>query len=115
MDNIHMEIILRKPVAKMLVELWGTDRLRWEKHLTRWLGFEVTLPKFFWEITLALSRDKTPKVLSIDCRKASGWMSVFYEYNLNRDLTKYIEITILRKCKNIRNNRGFSREWRKSA
>jgi len=100
-----MTIRIRKPVARELIKLWAEDPLSWENGLSNWMGFEVKLPRFFWEIHLNLSRDRLPTLLTLKCDKKEGWLSVFYEYNLNRDLKKYAEITIIRRCKMIRNNR----------
>ncbi|MES0490191.1 MAG: hypothetical protein ABUK01_09375 [Leptospirales bacterium] len=110
-----MDIILRKPVARMLVELWGSDRVLWEKYLSNWMDFEITLPRFFWQVSLNVNNDRLPRVLTLNCRKSQGWLSVFYEYNLKRDLARFIELMILRKCKTIRNNRGFTRQWKEIA
>ena len=105
-----MIIRIRKPVARVLVELWEEDPITWENGLTNWIGFKIKLPRFFWEIHLNLSRDRLPTQLTLQCNKTEGWLSVFYEYNLNRDLKKYVEITIIRRCKMIRNNQQSYRQ-----
>lgn len=47
---------------------------------------------------------KLPNKLTVECQPEKGWFSVFYSYNLNGDLKKYMEIMLVRKCKSARRN-----------
>lgn len=94
-----MQIRLYKPVSLYLLKKLDNKQILWESQLSRWLGFKVTLPKYFWEIHLFMVHNKIPATLTIECHIDKGWYSVFYSYNLKGDLKKYMEITLARKCR----------------
>jgi len=99
-----MKIRLYKAVFLVLLNRFGNNQLKWERHLSQWTGVRINLPKYFWEVHLYIINDKTPKFLTIDSAPEKGWHSVFYSYNLKGDMQKYIELCIIRKCKQYRNN-----------
>ena len=94
-----MKIRLRKPLGAALVVLWGEERLTWEETMSQILGFSIKLPQYFWEVELMLVHDRAPGSLTLECSPGDGWMSVFYLYNLDGDLIRYIEQALVRYCK----------------
>lgn len=106
-----MRIKLRKPLGVALVALWGDERLLWEQSMSRELGFSVSLPQFFWEVDLLLIHNRFPGHITIQCSPGHGWMSVFYSYNLQGDLSRYIESSLLRYCKRmLKSDRVYQRD-----
>ena len=97
-----MKIRLYKPVSLMLIKILGNNQRDWESRISAWAGFPVKNPKYFWEVHIFIINNRVPAKLTVECFPESGWYSVFYSYNLNGDLKKYLEIVILRKCKRQR-------------
>ncbi|MDH4263831.1 MAG: hypothetical protein OEV78_12390 [Spirochaetia bacterium] len=102
-----MKIRLYKPVGIYLLDLFGNDIMKWESRLSSWVGFPIKLPKYFWEIHLFIINDRIPMRITLECRPEKDWFSVFYSYNLNGDLKKYIELMIIRKCRQHRNENKY--------
>jgi hypothetical protein len=97
-----MKVRLYRPVGVYLIELLGNDRGRWETQLSTWAGFQIKLPKYFWEIHLFVINKRTPRQITVECNPEKDWFSIFYSYNLNGDLKKYVELTMVRKCRRHR-------------
>ena len=97
-----MKIRLYKPVCSYLLHLMGNRQEIWESQLSSWTGFPVKLPKYFWEIHLFVINNRLPEKITLDCKPEKGWYSVFYSYNLNGDLKKYVEVMLVRRCRRHR-------------
>jgi len=97
-----MKIRLYRPVAEYLLGFLGNNQSNWETQLSSWAGFPVRLPKFFWEVHLFVINKRSPSSLTVECNPEKNWFSVFYSYNLNGDLKKYMELTLVRKCRRQR-------------
>ena len=94
-----MTIRLYQPLSRYLTHTLGNQKTHWEKNLGHWIGFPVTLPLFFWEVHLPVVHGKLPSKITLEAKIPANWLSVFYEYNLNKDMEKFILIQIIRKCK----------------
>jgi len=101
-----MKIVLQKDIALQLLQVLNNDRLEWENTLASWFGFKVTLPRYFWEIKIFLSCNRTPSSITVECFTDAHWLSVFYSYNLHKELSNYMRASILQNCKTLKVKEG---------
>jgi len=96
-----MKIRIRKPVFQILVQVWPVNQQHWESEVSRWLRVKVTFPRFFWEIYQPYLHHRLPVKITVEYSEPTNWLSVFYSYNLNNDMEKFIEITMLRNVRKL--------------
>jgi len=102
-----MKIRLYRPVTLYLLNILGNHQKCWETQFSAWAGFSIKIPKYFWEIHLFVINNRVPVRLTLECRPEKDWFSIFYSYNLNGDLKKYIELTLVRKCRRDREKKNI--------
>jgi len=98
-----MKIVLQKDVTVQLLQVLNNDKLEWENTLGKWFGFKVTLPRYFWEVKIFLSCNRTPSGITVECFTDAQWLTVFYSYNLQKELGNFMCAAIYKKCKEIEN------------